>query len=222
MIVPKMGTTRSAAKIDTGGARKGAAGAGLADALFPRVQQRVLGLLFAQPDRRFQSADLIRLAAGGTGAAHRQLTRLADVGLVTVARAGNQKYYQANRESPVFEELHRLVVKTVGLGDPLRQALQARARDIHAAFVYGSAARGADQGAGDIDLLVISDRLRHRDLQRALHKAEVALARTIHPTVLTVDQWRVRRARGDSFLARVAGQPRTFLIGSNDDLVSAR
>ena len=220
MIIPKMGTTRAAAKADTGGARK--AGARLADALFPRVQQRVLGLLFGQPDRRFQSAELIRLAASGTGAAHRQLAGLAAVGLLKVTRGGNQKHYQANRESPVFEELHSLVVKTVGLGDPLRQALQARARDIRAAFVYGSAPKGGDQGAGDINLLVISDRLRPRDLARALHKAQVALARTIHPTVLTVEQWRVRRARGDSFLARMAGQPGTFLIGSDDDLASAR
>lgn len=211
---------RAVAKKDTVGSSRGPARARLADALFPGVQQRVLGLLFGQPDRRFQSADLIRLAAGGTGGAHRQLTRLADAGLVAVTRGGNQKYYQASRDSPVFEELHRLVLKTVGLGDPLGQALQARARDIRVAFIYGAAPK--PQGAGDIHLLVISDRLRPRDLARPLHKAQVALACIIHPTVLTVEQWRVRRARGDSFLARVADQPRTFLIGSEDELASAR
>jgi len=42
-----------------------APGVGLADALFSRVQQRVPALLFGQPDRRFQSADLIRLASPG-------------------------------------------------------------------------------------------------------------------------------------------------------------
>lgn len=96
---------------------------GLADALFTRVQQRVLGLLFGQPERRFQSAELIRLADSGTGAAHRQLARLADAGLVTVTRTGNQKHYQAREDSPVFAELHGLVVKTVGLVGPIRRAL---------------------------------------------------------------------------------------------------
>ena len=90
----------------------------LADVLFSPVQQRVLALLFGQPSRSFQSAEVIALAGSGTGAVHRQLVRLADSGLVTVTRVGNQKHYQANRDSPVFSELHGLVVKTMGLVGP--------------------------------------------------------------------------------------------------------
>lgn len=108
---------------------------GLADALLTPVQQRVLGLLFGQPDRTYQSAELIRLARSGTGAVHRQLSRLEAAGLVTATRVGNQKHYQAHRESPVFAELHGLVVNTVGLVEPLRRALASRAEEIQAAFV---------------------------------------------------------------------------------------
>jgi hypothetical protein len=50
------------------------------------------------------------------------VARLAEVGLVTVERIGNQKHYQANRPSPVLEELHRLIVETSGLVAPLRRA----------------------------------------------------------------------------------------------------
>lgn len=74
----------------------------VASALFTPVQQRVLGLLFGQPERRFQSAEVIRLAASGTGAVHRQLQRLAKAGLVTVSREGNQKYYTARKDAPIF------------------------------------------------------------------------------------------------------------------------
>src|SRR4030081_2360439 len=102
-IVPEMGRIQ--------GLRKSA----VASALFTPVQQRVLALLFGQPDRRFQSAELIRLAAGGTGAVHRQLQRLSDAGLVTVTRDGNQKYYAATADAPVFAELRGLIVKTVGI-----------------------------------------------------------------------------------------------------------
>jgi DNA-binding MarR family transcriptional regulator len=110
MVVPIMGTN------DDRGS--------LADALFTPVQQRVLGLLFGQPERRFQSAEIIRLAKSGTGAVHRQLQRLAQAGLVTVTPSGNQKHYQARRDTPVFDELHGLIVKTVGIVEPLRVALQ--------------------------------------------------------------------------------------------------
>src|SRR5512138_532707 len=106
---------------------------GLADALFTPVQQRVLGLLFGQPDRRFQSAEIIRLAKGGTGAVHRQLSRLEGAGLLSVTRSGNQKHYQARRDSTLFLELHGLVTKTIGLVEPLRHALDPHASAIRAA-----------------------------------------------------------------------------------------
>jgi len=204
MIVPEMGRRM--------------ARTGLADALFTPVQQRVLGLLFGQPESRFQSAELIRLAKGGTGAVHRQLARLAAVGLVTVTRSGNQKHYQANRESPVFTELHGLIVKTVGVAEPLRQALEAKASEIRAAFVYGSVAKRGDKARSDIDLMVISDTLRYPDLFQTLQKAEAVLARTVNPTVLAVAEWRAKSARKDSFVSRVAAQPKLFVIGSDDDL----
>ena len=206
MIIPEMGTTSSKPRT------------GLADALFTPVQQRVLGLLFGQPDRRFQSAELIRLAKGGVGAVHRQLGRLVETDLVTVTRSGNQKHYQARRDSPVFEELHSLIVKTVGVAEPLRQALARKAPAIRAAFVYGSVAKGTDRARSDIDLMVISDSLRYSDLFEVLQTAEAVLGRTVNPTVMTVAQWRAKRARADSFAARVAGQPRVFVIGSDDDL----
>lgn len=206
MIIPEMGTTSSKPRT------------GLADALFTPVQQRVLGLLFGQPDRRFQSAELIRLAKGGVGAVHRQLGRLAEADLLTVTRSGNQKHYQARRDSPVFEELHSLIVKTVGVAEPLRQALARKAPAIRAAFVYGSVAKGTDRARSDIDLMVISDSLRYSDLFEVLQTAEAVLGRTVNPTVMTVAQWRAKRARADSFAARVAGQPRVFVIGSDDDL----
>ena len=152
------------------------------------------------------------------GSILRQLGRLAETDLVTVTRSGNQKHYQARRDSPVFEELYSLIVKTVGVAEPLRQALALKARAIRAAFVYGSVAKGTDRARSDIDLMVISDCLRCSDLFEALQAAEAVLGRTVNPTVMTVAQWRAKRARADSFAARVAGQSRVFVIGSDDDL----
>jgi predicted nucleotidyltransferase len=85
--------------------------------------------------------------------------------------------------------------------------------------VYGSIAKGNDKAASDIDLMVISDTLRYPDLFEALQKAEAVLARRINPNVMTVADWRAKRARKDSFAARVAAQPKLFVIGSNDDLI---
>ena len=203
--IPKVGTTPLS---DTG----------LAGALFSRVQQRVLGLLFGQPDRTFLGAELIRLAESGTGAVHRELTRLAASGLVTVERVGNQKHYRANPDSPVFHELCGLVRKTFGLATPLREALEPLGSKVRAAFIYGSVAKGSDTARSDIDLMVLSDELSYPDVYRALERVERQLDRKIDPNIQTPDEWRRKRRSGQSFAMRVAEQPKLFVVGSEDDL----
>ncbi|HYX26745.1 MAG TPA: nucleotidyltransferase domain-containing protein [Thermoanaerobaculia bacterium] len=190
----------------------------LADVLFSPVQQRVLALLFGQPGRSFQSAEVIALAGSGTGAVHRQLVRLADSGLVTVTRVGNQKHYQANRDSPVFSELHGLVVKTIGLVGPLQEALAPFRDRIQAAFVYGSIAKGTDTAQSDVDLMVICDDLAYSDLYGALQEAEATLRRPVHVSLATAAEWKRKLAAGNPFVTKIRAQPKISLIGSADDL----
>ena len=204
-ILPDMGITLETAT-------------GLAQALFSKVEQRVLGLLFGQPDRSFQGAELIRLARSGDGAVHRVLTRLAKSGLVTVTPIGNQKHYRANPKSPIFHELHGIIVKTVGLAAPLQAALAPFARTIEAAFVFGSMAKGTDSAKSDIDLMLIADELTYSDLFSALQSAEATLGRPVNPTIYSREELRTRRAGEDPFLQRVLSQPKVWLIGSEHAL----
>src|SRR6185503_18441318 len=93
-IIPSMGIKKRT--------RRRPSPAGLADALFAKVQQRVLGVLFNNPHRSFYANEVIGLARSGTGAVQRELARLEASGLVTVTRVGKQKHYQANTKSPLF------------------------------------------------------------------------------------------------------------------------
>ncbi len=190
----------------------------LVDALFTSVQQRVLGLLFGQPGRRFQSAEVIRRVRSGTGATHRLLKRLAKSGLVRVSEEGHQKYYQANVESPVFDELHGLILKTVGLAGPLRETLAPIRDRIVAAFVFGSVASGEERDGSDIDLMVIADDLDYPTLFESLQAAEQQLGRAVNPNLMTLAEWSRKSAQPDSFAARLVDKPRLFLLGSADDL----
>ena len=97
---------------------------GVADALFTSTRQKVLAILFGQPNRSFFATELISLAGAGSGAVQRELARLSESGLLTVHKVGNQKHYQANHESPIFNEVQQIVSKTFGMSVPLRDALQ--------------------------------------------------------------------------------------------------
>ncbi len=154
---------------------------GLSDALFSKTQRRVLGLLFGNSARSFYANEIVRAARAGVGAVQRELESLAAAGLVTVSRLGNQKHYQANRSSPIFEELRSIVAKVLVAARPaavLKQpqaqyAVGARPAKLHiprkkiAALcrkygvrklsVFGSAARGELGPKSDVDLMVEFD-----------------------------------------------------------------
>jgi predicted nucleotidyltransferase len=192
----------------------------LADALFAKVQQRVLGVLFGSPDRSFYANEVIGLARSGTGAVQRELTRLEDSGLVTARRIGKQKHYQANRASPVFQELRALVIKTSGLADVLREAIAPVSGRIRAAFVYGSIAKGEDTAASDIDLMVIGEGLTYADLFGALEAASGQLGRKVAPTIYSRKELAKRVREDNAFVTRVLEQPKLWLIGDESVLAA--
>jgi predicted nucleotidyltransferase len=197
-----------------------AAVSGVADALFSKVQQRVLAVLFGNHSRSFYANELIALAGSGSGAVQRELAQLAAAGLVTVTRIGNQKHYQANAAAPVFEELRGLVLKTSGLVDVLRPALAPLAGQVQLAFVFGSIAKATDTVSSDIDLLIVSDTLAYGELFAALEPATNRLQRTVNPTLYSRSEIDSRLRAGNAFLKRVLAQPKLWLIGEIDGLAA--
>jgi predicted nucleotidyltransferase len=192
---------------------------GVADALFTKVQQRVLAVLFGNA-RSFYANELIALACSGSGAVQRQLAQFEAAELVTVRRVGNQKHYQANASAPIFEELRSLVLKTSGLVDVLRAALAPIAAQIDLAFVFGSVAKGKDTAKSDIDLMVISEKVAYADLFATLEPATNRLRRTINPTLYSRMELDKRISDGNAFIKRVLEQPKLWVIGEDRGLTA--
>ena len=196
---------------------KVAAGSGIADALFTKVQQRVLAVLFGNHERSFYANELIALAASGSGAVQRELAQLEAAELVTVKRVGNQKHYQANPLSPVFSELRGLILKTSGLVDVLRASLAPLAPQIEGAFIFGSVAKNKDTAKSDIDLFVIAQHLTYRELFSALEPATGRLGRVVNPTVYSRIEFEKRFREGNAFVKRVMAQPKLWIIGDDSE-----
>ena len=224
--IPEMGN-QAPTRTSRPARRKAAAGradqpTSLADALFTTTQQRVLSFLFGQPSRSFFASELIELTGSGSGAVQRELKRLVSCGLVNVTRIGKQKHHRANPDSPVFEELCGLVLKTVAMVEPIRQVLEPLADRIVLALVYGSVAKGTDTAASDIDLLVVADRVTLEDIYSALAPVEAELDRKINPALYTAKEYADRKAAGSAFLTRVLAGERLLLIGNEDEPSATR
>jgi predicted nucleotidyltransferase/predicted transcriptional regulator with HTH domain len=192
----------------------------LSNALFSKVRQRVLALIFSQPERSFYTSEIVRCVRSGVGAVERELFRLERSGLVSVERIGNRKHYRANQDSPIFAELHSLVLKTVGLAEPIKTSLQPYADAIKTAFVYGSVAKGTDTARSDIDLMVIGDELNYSGLYTAAQDAEDKLRRKVNPMFLSPKDWQRKASDRGSVISKISASPKIFIIGSEKDLHS--
>lgn len=190
----------------------------LPDTLFPKVKQKVLKILFCHPHTAFFTNEIIRLGKSGTGSIQRELDKLTHSGLVTMTKSGNQKLYQANVNSPLFQELRSIVIKTFGMADAIKEALEPIVSEITVAFIYGSVARNEDTTESDIDLMLIGDNLTYNHCFQLLAEAEDQLERKVNPTLYTETAWKLKNKSDNNFINKVKGQPKIFLIGTEEQL----
>lgn len=190
----------------------------IATAIFSESQSRVFLWLFGQPDRVFHLSELRRLTGLGSASLQRELNRLAEAGLVLSERVGNLRRFQANPQSPVFNELIALTRKTISLEPLLREALLPLLPRLQAAWIYGSVAKQTDTSQSDIDIMLIGEHLLLSDILERLLPLEAQLGRKINPTCYTPADFARRRAEPDSFVNRVLLQPILPLIGEPDEL----
>ena len=220
MEVPKTGISRTMPRKQPsrGPAESEIRRVGIADALFPSTRQRVLGLLFGQSSRRFTVSELISLARAGSGAVQREAQRLAACGLVSVVPIAGRKYYQANQDAPVFQELRGLIDKTIGVPAQLSTALGHASERIQFAVLYGSVAKGTDAAASDVDVIIVSNELGLEELYQLLQPVERVIGRKVSPTLYSCAEFLQRRRRSQPFLTKVLAGKHVILLGSEADI----
>jgi uncharacterized protein len=190
---------------------------GLSQLLFGSTRSGVLGLLYGRADQSFYLRQISRHVQASTGALQRELKQLADAGLIVRKPLGNQVFYQANRESPVFGEMRALVTKTVGVSDVLYHALSPLAKKIAVAFVYGSVARQEEKAESDVDLMILGTASLDEVVTR-LSRAEKVLGRSVNPTLYPPPEFKSKLASGNYFLRSVLKGEKLFVLGNDDEL----
>ena len=184
--------------------------------LFPEYRRRVLGLLLLRPDEALHGREIARRTGLPAGTITRELTKLAEVGLLKRTKRGNQQVYSADTSGAIFTELASILRKTSGLADVLVQALAPAAPKLRLAFVFGSVARGQETGGSDVDVMLIGD-LGFREAVELLHPCQATLGRELNPKVFSTREF-IDKAATEPFLIDVLAKPKIFLIGNARDL----
>jgi len=170
------------------------------------IRADVLSLLLNSPDEQFYIREIAKLLRKNPSGVKRELDNLEKMGIVTSEKIVNLKYFQANKDSPLFSELKNLITKSLGLPGALKAVL--RASGAKAAFLYGSYAEGND--VGTVDLFVIG---ASSSLVKELKDIEKRFERKINCTIIDEDEYKLKKKKRDANLKKLLSGKRITLVG---------
>lgn len=184
-----------------------------------KVRVKLLTHFFSHPEEQFYARSLARQVEEYYNAVWQELNNLERVGLLVSERDANVKYYRLNPDFPIYKELKRIILKTSGVGQSLREALD-HLGTVEWAFIYGSMAAGEEDSLSDVDLMLVGE-VDLMALSAVIARLEDQLGREINYLVFARAELAQRLADGDPFINNVLAGPKVMLIGDEDALRQA-
>ncbi len=186
-------------------------------ALFPSpVLVDILCFFLMHPEEEAYQRSLAEKTGHSLAQVQYALERIEEAGLVSKKKSGNRLYYRAEKSHPAFEDLKRAFLKTVALGDVIREALKPLEKKIQFAFVYGSIATGQDRPDSDLDLLLIGS-ITLKDIANAVTDLSETLKREVNPVNYTQETFVARLQEGNRFVQELLETPKIWLMGNEDE-----
>lgn len=182
-----------------------------------KLRAKLLGWLMMHPEERYFVRQLTVLLGADSTNVSRELTKLAGMDILVFQQQGRQKYYSVNQNHPAFAELRGLVLKTTGLSDVVRSALNLLSSKIVFAFIFGSFARAEDTADSDVDLLIVGN-ITLKDVSAALGQTSRQLGREFNPVIYTPAEFRSKVGAKHHFVTEILKAKKMFMVGSEHDV----
>lgn len=176
-----------------------------------KIRIEILRILSLNPDSKYNINELSRMTAFSPRGVEKELKNLLNGGILKKEVSGNQHRYQLDSLCPIYLEIKNLIVKTVGIADIIKHALEPVAPNIELAFIFGSFASGDYGNDSDVDLFLVTG-IAGLKLAELLGDLQNELGRAINISQFTSDEYRKRIAKKDHFLTRVFEGPRIEII----------
>jgi predicted nucleotidyltransferase len=114
-----------------------------------------------------------------------ELNRFEEAGLLHSLRDGNKKVYQANRNHPLFGDIHSIIMKEAGIDRVIEKVIH-RIGNLICVYLTGDFARGKDSPV--IDLILVGENIDREYLARKVMQAEELVGRKVSYVVLHPDE----------------------------------
>jgi len=189
----------------------------MAAVLFPGTKRKILALFFLNSDQEYYFSEVVRLTGTRQGVIQRELKSLTEAEILNTEKRGRQKFYSVNKSHPIFPDLRKIIFKTFGVIDQVKEALKPLEKKIKVAFIHGSFAKGEEVAGSDIDLFVIG-RTPLDEVVSTLSSVENAIGREINPSLFSETEFKKKFSQKNHFIRSVMKSDKEFVIGTEDEL----
>ena len=121
-----------------------------------------------------------------TNAIRLELNKFEEAGLLTSEISGNKKVFRANTSHPLFQDIHNILMKTIGF-DQIIDRVLTKLGNLEKAYVTGDFARGIDNPI--IDLVLIGPEINQEYLVRLVAKTEALISRKIRYVIFHPEEF---------------------------------
>lgn len=183
----------------------------LAEILSSKVRAEIFRILFGINIEELHLREIQRRTGFAIGTVRQEVLKLVTNGLIVKRVSGNRTYFRANKNHPLFTEIHNLVLKTSGLVDIFKIALNNKL--IRFAFVFGSIASGNIKEDSDVDIFIIGD-IGLREVSKLLKGQSNLIGREINVHVMEEQEFISRKQQKEHFIARILESTILMIIGN--------
>ena len=187
----------------------------LAIMLSSKLRAEIFRIFFGIEDKEIHLREIERRSGFSIGTVRQETAKLVGLKLLIRRKDGNRTYFRANKQHPIYFDIHNIVLKTSGLPDLLTKHLYVP--EVHFAFVFGSLASGTENDKSDIDLFVIGT-LGLRTISVLLKEPKALVNREINTIVMSQNEFLSKLNSGDHFVNQVMESAKIMLVGAEYDL----
>lgn len=114
-----------------------------------------------------------------------ELNRFEEAGLLTSSKDQNKKIYTANRQHPLFKNIHEILLKHVGI-DRIINDVILKLGKLERAWLVGDMAAGKNSEV--IEIVLVGEEIDEGYLAKLVKKAEGLIGRKIRTTTIDISQ----------------------------------
>ncbi|TSC94774.1 MAG: nucleotidyltransferase [Parcubacteria group bacterium Licking1014_1] len=183
---------------------------------FTKNQTLILELFFRDPEKSYYFRQIGTLLNKEPGVFQKDIETLVKNHVLKSEYRANSRFFELNKDHPLFEEFKSIFFKTLGAEGKLKEIFKD-IKNVKITFIFGSYARKEENSLSDIDLMIIGNP-NEDDFFGKISDLESKLSREINYRIFSEYNWQKRIREKESFILSILKNPKIFIIGNENEL----